>query len=664
MYNLDMTLTLDQLEDRFLQSLKAFQDAPSFSKDDKRKRLISQADLLCRKEEGVELLYHRLPELDEAGLFSGTIWEDPNNLVPGLVKGTLLAGPPTSTVEVLNELRILNISEGRIKYPSYTAEQAQDFINLMLVNTFELAFEDFSHKGWSSRYAEGELRKIQMLFKLVKQRVDFERVKPYLLEQIEVIVAHRPVVVTRIKRMLKVLDEEISLDLSSAQDQKLLYYINTLFGPSVLAREYKEVGQYETALESLDTAALEQECRGIGKMMFDTGLVSEHQLVLLHFVLKHHPYLVPEVLALDAHGRADYERHQRFVEQIIQNFIVSGNKQAVYGIARVLQRNIFSRKTAWHAINRLVKIEVHPEVVKRLAQGNLTRFDLTPMQSLMGGILCVLGLPLGVRQGNNPTCQSARGISMWSRHAPAKLINLLIDAATTNNVVFRYEGDQIESVDVQEGLTQNFDFQLDPVSIILVPLLDKVYNEMMKRAGLKHFGKDPHSSVNPAFYGHWIQTGFRSVYNAALHAVDKYDEFVRIFYASFHSEYNGGHHLIYPVPTGIFITDSSAQMLGYHAISLLRIEKAPDTEEWRAYFFNPNSQGKQDWGQNIQPSVWGNGERHGESSLPINEFVSRVYAYHYNELRLEDKHLKVPGDIVAGITTLSKESWGRKYRWI
>lgn len=659
-----MTLTIDQLEDRFLNCLKDFQDAPSFTKDDKRKRLISQIDLLCRKEEGVELLYHRLPDLDQSGFFNGTVWENPNNLVAGLVKGTLLAGPPTSTVEVMNELRILSISEGRINHPEFSAEQAYGFIHDMLVNTFELAFEDFSHEGWSNRYAEGELKKIKMLFQLVRQRVDLQQIKPHLLEKIEVIVAHRPIVVTRIKRMLSVINQELELDLSDEQDRKLNYYINALFGPSELARKYKSDGQYETALENLSYAALKQECETIGQHMFDTGLVSEHQLVLLHFVLKHHSDLVPDVLALNAHGRADYERHQRFVEEVIQGFIVPGNKQAIYGLARVLQRNILSRKTAWHAINRLVKIEVHPEVAKRLKQGNLTKFNLSPMQSLIGGTLCVLGLPLGVRQGNNPTCQSARGISMWSRHAPAKLINMLIDGATGNNVVFRYEGAQIQSGDVLEGLTQQFDFQLDPVSIILVPLLDKVYNEMMKQAGLKHFGKDPHASVNPAFYGHWIQTGFRSVYNAALHAVQKYDEFVRIFYASFHPDYNGGHHLIYPVPTGIFITDSSAQMLGYHAISLLRIEKAPETEEWRAYFFNPNSQGKQDWGQGIQPTVWGNGERHGESSLPVHEFVSRVYAYHYNELRLEDKHLKVPADKVAQITKLSKESWGRKYRWI
>jgi hypothetical protein len=48
----------------------------------------------------------------------------------------------------------------------------------------------------------------------------------------------------------------------------------------------------------------------------------------------------------------------------------------------------------------------------------------------------------------------------------------------------------------------------------------------------------------------------------------------------------------------------------------------------------------------------------------VDEFVSRVYAFHFNELRLEDKHYQVPVETVARVTKLSKESWGRKYRWI
>ncbi len=656
-----MSLTIDQLERRFSQSLEVFKAAPSFNKKDKRTRLISQIDLVSREPKGMRMLYDKLPELEEAGLFRDTVWENPAKLVPGLVGGTLLAGSPTSTMEVLNELRMICVSESRINLPGYTARQAEEFLQRVVVSTFEMAFEDFSDAGWQ-RYPEGELRKIRLLFDIMVEHINLEALKPYLLEEIEVIVAHRPVVVTRIKKILAVIRDQMALG-GSETDEALKHYVEVLYAPTPLAQKQQGIRQYREGLARLGLEKLEAECALLGQRMHDSGLVSEYQLEMLHYVRTTQPQLIPEVLALDAHGRADYERHKAFVDHLISEFIVSGNKQAVYGLARVLQRNLLSRKTAWHAFNRLVSIEIHPKVAERLQHGNLSDFELTPMQSLIGGTLCALGLPLGVRQGNNPTCQSARGISMWSRHAPAKLINLLIDAATTNNLVFRYEGETMESKEVLEGLTQQFDFKLDPVSIVLVPLLDKVYNEMMKRASVKHFGKDPHASVNPAFYGHWIQHGFRSVYNPALHAIEKFEEFVRIFYASYHPDYNGGHHLIYPVPTGIFITDASANMLGYHAISLLRIEQ-DEGGTWRAYFFNPNSQGKQDWGQNIHPTVAGNGERHGESSLPVDEFVSRVYAFHFNDLRLGDKHWQVPAEIITKVTRLAKESWGVKYRWI
>jgi hypothetical protein len=657
-----MALTTSQLEDRFAQSLAAFKDAPAFSKKDKRTRLISQLDLLSRSADGIALIHERMPSLEQAGLFQDTVWQDPKRLIPGLVRGTLLSGSPTSTLEVVNELRLLSIQQNQLDLPGFSAEEAEQYLQRVLVATFEMAFEDFEQKGWE-RYPKGELKKIRLLFDHLKRHMDFEALKPFLLEEIEVIVAHRPIVVTRIKQMLWVLHDSVDLDPTLAVDRKLSYYMNVLYEPSDLAKRYPNVEAYAKALPRLKPKDLLAECQALGKYMVDTGLVSEYQLALLKYVERKQPDLIPEVLSLDTHGQADFERHGDFVRHLIMEFIVSGNKQAVYGLARVLQRNLLSRKTTWHAFNRFVTIKIHPKIAERLEQGNLSSYELTPKQSLMGGTLCALGQPLGVRQGNNPTCQSARGISMWSRHAPGKLINLLIDAATTNNVVFRFEGETIESAGVLEGLTQKFDFKLDPVSIVLVPHLDKVYNEMMKKASLKHFGKDPHSSVNPAFYGHWIQTGFASVYNPTLHAVQDYDRFVRVFYASFHPEYNGGHHLIYPVPTGIFITDASANMLGFHAISLLRVEK-DQAGVWRAYFFNPNSQGKQDWGQGIHPTVWGNGERHGESSLPMDQFAARVYAYHYNDLRLGDKYLQVPAAIVSAITKISKESWGRKYRWV
>jgi hypothetical protein len=281
---------------------------------------------------------------------------------------------------------------------------------------------------------------------------------------------------------------------------------------------------------------------------------------------------------------------------------------------------------------------------------------------LIGGVISVLGQPFGIGQGNNPTCQSARGISMWSQQAPGKLLNMISHVAISNQLEFRYEGELIVSRQVNDQ-PDSFYNLLDPVSVALVPHLDQIYGKMMQKAMVKHAGKDPHISVNPAFYGHWIQTGFASCYNPLTGAIEKYERFVRTFYASFHPSYNGGYSLVYSVPIGIFITSSKAEFLGFHAISLLRVSK-DQSGEWRAYFFNPNNEGRQNWGQEVKPTVDGNGEKPGESSLPFHQFASRVYAFHYNATSVKDR-LELPSqEAVMSVHHLARNSWGKKYVWL
>jgi hypothetical protein len=250
---------------------------------------------------------------------------------------------------------------------------------------------------------------------------------------------------------------------------------------------------------------------------------------------------------------------------------------------------------------------------------------------------------------------------MWSQFAPARLINMLQTAAVHNDLSFRFEDKEIKSSETGKGLVQTLDYNLDAVSVTLVPILDKIYNEMMIRASGR--GEDPHKWVNPALYGHWIQVGFASAYDYLSNAIVDFEGFVRIFYAMCHPEYNGGYRLVYPNPVGIYITSSRGEWLGFHAVSLLRVEK--DTQDqYRAYFLNPNNEGRQDWGQNIKPSVYGFGERFGESSLPLHEFAARVYAFHYNNLESPANIGKVPVVEIQKVKTLAKNSWGKSYTWL
>ncbi len=657
-----MPVALSDRKAHLQQSIQEFQDVLPLYRDQKLERLLGQIDALLRLPEGLELVYEVLPDLLEAGIFQQTAWEHPAQLVPGLVKGTLLAGHPNSTLEILSELRMLALTRGELKHKSFAAAKARGFLENVLVKCVDLAFGEFDHSFWSV-YSKGELKKIKLLFEKLLRDIPLQSLRSEFEEEVEVMVHHRAIFPRRLEKMLRVADQHLELSATRQGDTLLRERVNSFLRPTRLAAESESLEAYANALPRLRQRSLEKECQNMGEQMAEDGLVSPFHLPLLRHVAREHPQLVPQVLSLDAHGRAEYERHEAFVRLLIEEFLVPATRYAIYGLNQVMQRSLFSRQITWNALNRLLRIKIHPQVAETLEKSNPTDHQATAMQLLVGGLLGVLGHPLGVRQGNNPTCQSARGISMWSRHAPGKLINLLIDAATANNVAFRFEGQHIKSATETQGLIRTFDYQLDPVSVVLVPHLDKVYNKMMTLSQVKYPGKDPHVIVNPAFYGHWIQTGFRSVYNPVIGAIDRYDSFVRIFFASFHPEYNGGHHIIYPVPLGIFITDSHANMLGFHAVSLLRVDR-DDRGIWRAYFYNPNSEGKQNWGQGIMPTVYDHGEEPGESSLPFYQFAARVYAFHYNTIRLEDKAGKVSEKQVRKVRQLAQNSWGKAYNWI
>ncbi len=623
-------------------------------KEGKKNKLISRIDVLADSEEGVEVIYENIPELIKAGILEKTVWESPKHLVPSLIGGTLLSGYPNSVYELLSELRLLAISEGRLKIKGYRPEDAKDFLKTAIVENFDLAFEDFAHPRWST-YQASEIQKIEVLFSFLLKKVPLDSLKEKLLEEIKTLTAHRPIVTSKVEQILEAVYDNFRLNEKDTLDSQMLEFTEILF-------RYKGYN-FESLFSKWSSRKIKMECQHCGKVMKATGLISQFHLALLKHVAEENPELLTDGLALNSHGISEFQRHQEEVIHVINEYITPANKQSVYGLSMVLRHSLLSRKMIYHALERLKNIKVHPDVAERLMLGNLTNYKATPKQLLMGGIYSMLGQPLGVRQGNNPTCQSARALSMWSRHYPGKLINLLIDAASADNVIFRYEGQLIESANVISGVAEKIDYKLDYISIVLVPLLDKIYNEMMTKAIADYPGTDPHISVNPAFYGHWINTGFKSVYDPILRSIVKYDEFVSIFYASYHPDYNGGNALANPVPLGIFITNTSGSMQGFHAISMTRVQKDPEGK-WRSYFFNPNSEGPQNWGQGIRPSVAGNEELAGESSLPFSQFVSRVYAYHYNQIRLQDRQLKVPQRVIDTVKKMAKDSWGTSYFWL
>ena len=57
----------------------------------------------------------------------------------------------------------------------------------------------------------------------------------------------------------------------------------------------------------------------------------------------------------------------------------------------------------------------------------------------------ILGQPLGVGQGNNPTCQSARALSMWAYNDPDYLLQMVAWAARDNEIIIHFEGKPVSS---------------------------------------------------------------------------------------------------------------------------------------------------------------------------------------------------------------------------
>ena len=656
----DNIISKNKLES-FDELFESYQSATVLTREEKVKKVVGQLDAWCGNKEGILQIYKRIAALNQAGIFKGTPWENPSKLVPQLVNGTFKSGHPNSTYELLSELRMLAIARGEIQASENLMEEAEIYLQEVLVLNLEFVFNE-PQEETRLLMSEHELNKVHSLFGFISDQIQLSKVKASLVDELVLICEQRPVVTEKQRRIIALVKEKIDLDPKDPADEDLLAFQRSIYRPSI-GTEGKTYQEYEDYLKILSEAQLIVEADQMSEGMLSNGLVSSYHASLLLFLVKNKHYeVVGRCLGLNESGLALFSEYQEFVCTLIVDVIHPSNAQCIYGLAKSLENGVLSRSAVRAGLHNLQTISLHPNVKERIIKSvGSAKAEVSPKQFLIGALLRILGQPLGVGQGNNPTCQSARGISMWSQHAPAKLIHMVHAAAVHNDLSFRFEGKEIKYSETALGLVQNLDHQLDAVSVTLVPMLDKIYNEMMRRASGR--GEDPHKWVNPGLYGQWIQIGFASAYDYLSNAIVDFEGFVKIFYAMCHPEYNGGHRLVYPNPVGIFITSAKGEMLGFHAISLLRVEKDPQGIT-RAYFLNPNNEGRQNWGQGICPSVYGNGENHGESSLPIHEFAGRIYAFHYNTLDATAKMEEVPQNEVDKVKELAKNSWGKSYTWL
>ncbi|WP_280547669.1 hypothetical protein [Halomonas sp. 11-S5] len=628
-------------------------ESRAFAKPGKLPRVLDTARRVMLQEGGCEAIEQRARVIEQAGVFLGSDWETPQFLVPSLTTHALKSADPNIVViEAISELRILAVAKGEYLHPLLSEEQAHHYLTqVMALNLWLL----FGAPTEAERETLGRLAQLpRHLFHHLAERVGYEHVIDRLIAEIWRILQQRPIQVDTIKQMITQIaicqaNPEIDLGSSGQGADRL---VSSLFGPTHACREDPGIDTYRERLSSMDSGALQYEATGFARAMHDTSLVSPYHAVLLRYLLDHSDHLLTEALGLSSTGRDCLLCYRELVHALIRGAVYPTTPQAVYGLALILERGILYQPPVAPAMWRQLGLRLSDWSEARL---NLAFGDsASPRARLLEGVLCMLGLPLGVGQGNNPTCQSARALSMWAYNDPDYLLQMVTWAARDDEIIMHFEGMPLSSMASLSGVAKELPMDLDPVSLLVVPHLDRIYAEMGRRC-LGREG-DPHRWVNPEFHGWWSGRGFRINVDVATGKLHELDDFLRHFYASYHPYYNGNQPLIHPQPAGIAVTDSAARFIGWHAITLLRVTLDP-SDTMRVYFYNPNNDSGQDWGDGIEVSTAGNGERFGESSLPFEQFASRLYIFHYDPLE-RGELAKITQEEIDRVIGYIHRSWG------
>ena len=644
-----LVLLLSRLDD----AVALLEQAPKFAKPGKLGRVFDTARRVLLHPQGCVGIEHRAAALEASGIFLGSDWANPDTLIPSLTPHTLASGDAnTLVIEALSELRLLAVARGQYQHTLISSEQAHHFLTQVLASNLSFLFSPASE---AERKTQGPLAELpRNLLKHLAASVGYEHIIDQLIGEIWRILQQRPIQVNPVKHMITQIalcqaNPEIDLGTSGQGADRL---VSSLFGPTQACREDPGVTIYQERLDFMDNAALQSEAAGFARAMHDTGLASAYHAILMRHLLLQGEHLLPEAMGLSSTGRDCMLCYQELVLALIDKGVHAGTPQAIYGLALMLERGILYQLPVAPAIWRQLRLPLTSWSRERLSMAFGT--EVEPEALLLEGVLCILGLPLGVGQGNNPTCQSARALSMWAYNDPDYLLQMVTWAARDDEIIIHFEGQPISSKESLGGVATLLPIDLDPVSLLVVPHLDRIYAEMGRRC----IGRegDPHRWVNPEFHGWWSGRGFRLNVDVPTGNLVDLDDFLRHFYADYHPYHNGNQPLIHPQPAGIAVTDSAARFIGWHAITILRVN-LDQKEQMRMYFYNPNNDSGQDWGDGVIVSTSGHGERFGEASLPFAQFLSRLYIFHYDPLE-HGEPASITREELDEVIGYIERSWG------
>ncbi|WP_166259194.1 hypothetical protein [Marinobacter salicampi] len=604
---------------------------------------------------GLDALYARVPTMEAKGVFANSDWDNPAILRPALAVRTLRQGAPAyTTIEALSELRLLAVAMGDYRHPGISSEQARHFLTQVTALNLDLLSGQMSEADRERPEGLGQI--VNSLYQFLLSRLGYESMLDSLVGEVRRLLAQRPIQTDSIKQMVSQIAKCLyDPEIETSGMHKAARLVTALFGPTPGSRDDPGLAVYGERLSAMDDVALFAEAKDFASAMQETGMVSPYHPMLLRRLREHRDDLIPMALGLSITGNDVLQSYQQIVLQLIDDVVHPQTSQAVYGLAMFLERGTLFIPAVAASLWRQIELKLCQTASDRLSA--VFGDEHPPRVYLLAGVLNLLGQPFGIGQGNNPTCQSVIGLSMWAFNDAYYLLQLVAWAARDDDVVMRFEGQDINSQHLPAGLAKLPPTDVDPVSLVLIPHLDRIYGEMGRLCGVRD--EDLHRWINPEMYGSWVGHGFLSLISRETGKIHEYEDFIRDFYASYHPYYNGNIPIIHPQPAGIAVTDSGGRLVGRHAITIIRVnlDRAGDM---RLYFFNPNNDSGQDWGQGINCATESNGERSGEASLPFAEFASRLCVFHYDPRELGDGSAVPDTDITRAIE-LGRTSWAASY---
>ncbi|MBT2679148.1 hypothetical protein J7E38_09040 [Bacillus sp. ISL-35] len=579
-----------------------------------REMVLEEAAMLLEENKGLEYLYGYASIFESAGVFAGTVWEDLKGLNPSLTRGTLMAGGSMAAAEALSNLRILALARGVYANPEMTSKEAAAYLeNLLALNVDILALGETkkNQKRWKDNDdCAGSL--MRYLASCCFSAKIFD-----LLEQdITNLLAQRPIIV---REVISMVNSACNLAHGNVSRHPTLQACQrSLFFPSELARRQ---GDYLQEIKNAGDLVLLSEASQLRDSMLESGLVSTYHDTFLQYISKEKPYFLEIFFGKSRAARAALKRNFPLIRKITEEITGKEASQSIYGLYHMFERQVFSAEVV-----RELEAFVcdHSSKVNPLNENSRNR--LTRRDQILTGLISILGHPLGAAQGFNPTCQSTRLLSYLSQKYPHKLISMARRLLTSGEIELQFEGQAISSSSLVRCELKDL-VHIDSLSAVMLPHLDAIYGEMLKRAAGRD--SDPHKWVNSQFHMAGVFPGFAERNKNNEH------EFVALF----HHFYFAGADTIkkhLPQPAGILMYDRKGNLLGPHAILIQRVEAKQDGD-LRVYFFNPNNDSLQHWYNGVMTSVRDNGEQHGEASLRFEDFIKCLYAFHFPDQSAADQ---------------------------